>query len=56
MTILFGAIVFIILPDAPTKAWFFTAEEKKLVVVRMAKNQTGIKTNNVCSALYFPMS
>ncbi|KAH8886109.1 putative allantoate permease [Thozetella sp. PMI_491] len=45
VTILFGVVVFLILPDSPTKAWFFTAEEKKLVVLRTAENQTGMHTN-----------
>jgi hypothetical protein len=37
------------LPDSPTKAWFLTAEEKELAVVRLADNQTGIETRKVRS-------
>jgi hypothetical protein len=40
-------MVFFGLPDSPTKAWFLTAEEKQLAVVRLADNQTGIETRKV---------
>ncbi|KAJ3529683.1 hypothetical protein NM208_g9651 [Fusarium decemcellulare] len=43
-TVLAGALVFFGLPDTPSKAWFFTAEEKKLALIRLAPNQTGIET------------
>lgn len=33
------------LPDSPSKAWFFNEQEKKLVVLRLATNQTGIETH-----------
>lgn len=46
-TVLCGAMVFFGLPDSPTKAWFLTAEEKQLAVVRLADNQTGIETRKV---------
>lgn len=42
-------MVFFGLPDSPTKAWFLTAEEKQLAVVRLADNQTGIETRKVKS-------
>ncbi|KAF4498669.1 allantoate permease [Fusarium agapanthi] len=44
-TILAGALVFFGLPDTPSKAWFFTEEEKKLAMIRLAPNQTGIESN-----------
>lgn len=46
-TVLCGAMVFFGLPDSPTKAWFLTAGEKQLAVVRLADNQTGIETRKV---------
>jgi hypothetical protein len=46
-TVLCGAMVFFGLPDSPTRAWFLTAEEKQLAVVRLADNQTGIETRKV---------
>lgn len=48
-TVLCGTMVFFGLPDSPTKAWFLTAEEKQLAVVRLADNQTGIETRKVNS-------
>ncbi|PVH84373.1 putative allantoate permease [Cadophora sp. DSE1049] len=44
VTMGFGILLFFALPDAPSKAWFFNAEEKRAAVVRAAKNQTGVKT------------
>ncbi|KDN67530.1 putative major facilitator superfamily transporter [Colletotrichum sublineola] len=44
VTVLTGFVVLFALPDSPQTAWFFTEEEKKRVVVRLAKNQTGIDT------------
>jgi hypothetical protein len=46
-TVLCGTMVFFGLPDSPTKAWFLSAEEKQLAVVRLADNQTGIETRRV---------
>lgn len=46
-TVLCGTMVFFGLPDSPTKAWFLTAEERRLAVVRLADNQTGIETRKV---------
>lgn len=48
-TILAGALVFFGLPDTPSKAWFFTEEEKKLAMIRLAPNQTGVESKKVCS-------
>lgn len=44
VTILVGAVLFVALPDSPSQAWFFNEEEKKLAIVRLASNQTGIET------------
>ncbi|CAH0057664.1 unnamed protein product [Clonostachys solani] len=45
VTLVFGFVVLAILPDSPQTAWFFTAEQKKLVVIRTAENQTGVSSN-----------
>ncbi|KAJ0342841.1 hypothetical protein COL922a_000665 [Colletotrichum nupharicola] len=42
VTIFTGFIIFFALPDSPAKAWFFTEEEKKAVIIRLAENQTGV--------------
>lgn len=47
----FGILLFFALPDSPSKAWFFTAEEKKAAVIRAAKNQTGVKTQQVSTTI-----
>jgi len=41
ITIFFGIVSFIHLPDIPTNAWFFNEEEKAYVVERIRKNRTG---------------
>lgn len=41
LTIFLGFIILLHLPDTPTKAWFLTEEEKKLVVERIRSNQQG---------------
>ena len=43
----FGILVFFALPDSPSNAWFFNAEEKKAAVIRTAKNQTGVRSQQV---------
>ncbi|KAM0427806.1 hypothetical protein ACHAPT_007263 [Fusarium lateritium] len=43
-TVLAGGLVFFGLPDTPSQAWFFTAEEKKLALIRLAPNQTGVES------------
>ncbi|TVY30249.1 putative transporter [Lachnellula hyalina] len=40
-----GILVFFALPDSPSKAWFFNAEEKKAAVIRLAENQTGVNSH-----------
>jgi len=49
----FGILLFFALPDAPSKAWFFNAEEKKAAVIRAAKNQTGVRTQQVSTTDIF---
>jgi len=44
-----GILVFFALPDSPSKAWFFNAEEKKAAVIRLAENQTGVNSHKVRS-------
>ncbi|OWP05989.1 hypothetical protein B2J93_6313 [Marssonina coronariae] len=44
VTMGFGILVFFALPDSPSTAWFFNAEERRFAVIRTAKNQTGVKT------------
>ncbi|KAH3663507.1 hypothetical protein OGAPHI_004908 [Ogataea philodendri] len=41
ITIFFGIISLIHVPDIPTKAWFLNEQEKKYVVERIRGNQTG---------------
>ncbi|KAI0473398.1 major facilitator superfamily domain-containing protein [Xylariaceae sp. FL0804] len=45
VTIFMGFLVFFGLPDSPSKAWFFNESERKLAVVRLAANQTGVETH-----------
>lgn len=47
VTIGAGALLFFLLPDSPSKAWFFNREEKSLVIIRLAENQTGIESHKV---------
>lgn len=48
VTLAFGLIVVLVLPDSPSKAWFFTAEEKNFVALRLAENETSINSDRVC--------
>ncbi|KAG2732481.1 hypothetical protein G9P44_004898 [Scheffersomyces stipitis] len=41
ITIFVGLVFLVHVPDKPTKAWFLTEEEKKLVVERIRVNQQG---------------
>ncbi|KAM0498954.1 hypothetical protein ACHAP6_006522 [Verticillium nonalfalfae] len=50
VTVLAGGLVFFALPDSPSKAWFFNETEKKLALVRLAENQTGIDSHKTFSA------
>ncbi|KAH7316931.1 major facilitator superfamily domain-containing protein [Stachybotrys elegans] len=45
VTVLIGGVVFFGLPDSPSKAWFFNEQEKKLAMIRLAENQTGVETH-----------
>lgn len=47
VTVLIGALVFFALPNSPSTAWFFTEEEKKLSMIRLAENQTGVNQHKV---------
>ncbi|CAL3971284.1 unnamed protein product [Diplocarpon coronariae] len=51
VTMGFGILVFFALPDSPSTAWFFNAEERRFAVIRTAKNQTGVKTRQVGEAI-----
>lgn len=42
-----GAVVFVTLPDSPSKAWFLSEKEKAAVIVRLAANQTGVDNHKV---------
>lgn len=50
VTVLCGGLFILAMPDSPSKAWFFTAQEKELAVVRLASNQTGIDSKRVCTS------
>lgn len=41
MTIVFGALMFLFIPDSPARAWFLSEEEKLQVVERIRDNQQG---------------
>lgn len=41
MTIVIGILFFLHIPDIPSKAWFLTEEEKKVVVERIRSNHQG---------------
>ncbi|KAL0941808.1 major facilitator superfamily transporter [Colletotrichum truncatum] len=45
VTILTGFVVLFALPDSPAKAWFFSEEEKKAAIIRLAANQTGVNNH-----------
>jgi hypothetical protein len=47
VTVLTGVLIFFVLPDSPSKAWFFNDQEKRLALVRLAENQTGVETHQV---------
>ncbi|KAM0329264.1 hypothetical protein ACHAQA_004568 [Verticillium albo-atrum] len=49
-TVLAGVLVFFGLPDSPSTAWFFNATEKKLALIRLAENQTGVESHKAFSA------
>lgn len=51
ITILVGGLVIFALPDSPATAWFLSAEEKKIALLRVAENQTGLGSHKVCSLL-----
>ncbi|SSD58622.1 probable Thiamine pathway transporter THI73 [Saccharomycodes ludwigii] len=44
VTVAFGILTLLILPDNATKAWFLKDEEKILVVEHIRSNQTGLET------------
>lgn len=46
VTVLWGIIVFLVLPDNPTEARFLTDEDKIIAVERMRAGQTGIENNH----------
>ncbi len=59
ITVVFGIISFIHVPDIPTKAWFLNEEEKSYVVERIRQNRTGFgnpkfKVSQVKEALLDP--
>ncbi|KAJ5651425.1 Major facilitator superfamily domain general substrate transporter [Penicillium longicatenatum] len=45
VTILVGCLVIFALPDSPATAWFLSAEEKKIALLRVSENQTGLGTH-----------
>ena len=47
VTILVGGLVFYTLPDSPTTAWFLSSEEKKIALLRVSENQTGLGSHKV---------
>ncbi|QEU60445.1 Dal5 [Kluyveromyces lactis] len=47
ITIFVGFIMMIHLPDSPDKAWFFSEEEKLLLVERIRENQQGFGNHHI---------
>ncbi|EXJ81045.1 hypothetical protein A1O3_07333 [Capronia epimyces CBS 606.96] len=45
LTVVWGAVMFFILPDAPGKAWFFRPEDRPKAVLRINADSTGVKHN-----------
>lgn len=43
ITIIAGIVVLFHIPDDPSKAWFLTPEERKLVILRIRSNQQGFE-------------
>ncbi|KAG5366748.1 putative transporter [Yarrowia sp. B02] len=43
VTIAMGVLIFFHIPDDPSKAWFLTEEERKLVVIRVRNNQASFE-------------
>ena len=42
-----GILVTFALPDSPAKAWFFSAEEQKVAIIRLVQNHTGVESHKV---------
>ncbi|KAL3464723.1 major facilitator superfamily domain-containing protein [Aspergillus heterothallicus] len=42
VTMLVGTVVIFALPNSPATAWFLSAEEKKIAMLRVTENQTGL--------------
>ncbi|KAJ0420118.1 major facilitator superfamily domain-containing protein [Aspergillus carlsbadensis] len=45
VTMLVGIVVIFTLPDSPATAWFLSSEEKKVAMLRVTENQTGLGSN-----------
>ncbi|KAE8382478.1 major facilitator superfamily domain-containing protein [Aspergillus bertholletiae] len=43
ITMLWGIIVFFAMPSSPMSAWFLTPRERKIAVVRVLRNHTGLQ-------------
>ncbi|KAJ5116943.1 Major facilitator superfamily domain general substrate transporter [Penicillium angulare] len=60
VTIVAGVAVFFTLPNSPATAWFLSEKEKKIALIRVSENQTGlgshkdIKLNQILDALADP--
>ncbi|KAJ5710012.1 Major facilitator superfamily domain general substrate transporter [Penicillium malachiteum] len=59
-TIAIGLVVFFTLPNSPATAWFLSEKEKRVALIRVSENQTGlgshkdIKLNQIFDALSDP--
>ncbi|KAJ9133816.1 Major facilitator superfamily transporter [Pleurostoma richardsiae] len=54
VAIFVGFIVLAALLDSPSNAWFFNQEERKLAVLRLASNQTGLDAHKILETSYDP--
>lgn len=41
-----GIVIFFVLPDTPSEAWFLSPHERKIVHLRTIENQTGADTKS----------
>lgn len=46
MSLVYGILMFILLPDSPVSCRYFTDREKAIVIDRVRKNQTGVKNTH----------
>lgn len=43
LTVVWGSILFFLLPSGPSQAWFLSEEDRKKSIVRIQEDATGVK-------------